>query len=222
MTAFSMGFAQAEAVLAETNFIASAKRTAFQARLKNFQRLGLFEDVSAGRGKAGRYEAHHLLLFGLAVELAQLGLPPETIVAIIRRDTPRVAAAIRTIPKAKEGDPAWSPQIIYFDPANMAPLMDEETVDLSRTSLAFQSLDQFTNELRDVLAKGYSRIALVNITGLVVQLADALDRVSELKALRPSRFYAQALYDWAEAMLPSRGAKLPDKRIARRWIKERP
>ena len=196
MAAFSMGFAGVEALLAEVNSIQRDKRTAFQARLKNFLRLGLLPDVKEGRGKAASYETHQVLMLALAVEFTQLGFPPDATVAMIRRSLMEIVGAIRSIPKRESDTADWSPRIVYFDPAGLSPLMDESAVS-QRRALSFAPVDKFKDDLRDMLAQGSTRLALINVTGLVVSLAEALERSSSHKGV--SRFFAQALYDWAAA-----------------------
>lgn len=194
MTKFSMGFAGVEDLLADVNSIRIDKRTAFQARLKNFLRLGLLPGVKEGRGKAASYESHQMFMLALAVEFTQLGFPPDAAVAMIGRSLPEIVAAIRSIPKTETDTSSWSPRIVYFDPAGLSSLMDDAAVNQRRT-LSFAPVDQFKDNLRELLASGSTRLALIDVTGLVVELADALERSSSHKGV--ARFFAQALYDWA-------------------------
>ena len=79
-------FGELEAGLADINGIPSHQRTAFQARLKNFHRLGFPEGIGKGRGKAVIYTPRELLLMAVAVELTQLGLTPERVIEVIADD----------------------------------------------------------------------------------------------------------------------------------------
>lgn len=87
-------FGEVEAALSGLHAIASEKRTAFQARLKNFLRLGLLEDVKSGRGKAASFEAHHIVLLAVALELTQLGAGPESAIDMIRGSLGRLAQGV--------------------------------------------------------------------------------------------------------------------------------
>jgi hypothetical protein len=82
----SLRFGELEAVLADINGIPSTQRTAFQARLKNFHRLGFPEGIGKGRGKAVIYTARETVLMAVAVELTQLGLTPERVIEVIAAD----------------------------------------------------------------------------------------------------------------------------------------
>lgn len=224
MATFSMGFAQVDAVLAEVNWIASDKRTAFQARLKNFQRLGLLEDIREGRGKAAAYDAHHVLLLGLAVEFAQLGFAPDMTVSILKRNMAHIVRAIASIPRDEKEAESWSPQLVYFDPANLSSLMQTPVEELQWQDFTFASAKEFKDGLRDLLARGCTRLALINVTGLVVRIAMALERVTELRGLSPGWHYSQALRTWSAEEIRARGRELlkkPSPRKARRWIKKR-
>jgi hypothetical protein len=196
VTTLSMGFAQAEAVLAEVNSIRSDKRTAFQARLKNFQRLGLLQDVREGRGKAGRYEAHHLLLLGLAVELAQLSFGPEFSVHFLRNRIGEVAAAVR-LPARDEG---WSPRILGISPFGLVSLMKKFREEPVPFHSFFGTIEALRKELDEVLFIRPQRVALINVSGLVSRIGHALDETPELKQLGPSRFYARALDEWSKSL----------------------
>jgi len=221
---FSTGFAQVESVLAEVNWIASDKRTAFQARLKNFQRLGLLENIPEGRGKAATYDAHHVLMLGLAVEFGQLGFAPDTTVSILKRNRAHVVRAIASIPRNEKEAEAWSPQLVYFDPANLSSLMQTPVEELQWQDFAFAPAEEFKEGLRDLLARGCTRLAVINVTGLVVRIAMALERVSELRGLMPGWHYSQALRTWAADEIRAHASAVlnePSPRRARRWIKKK-
>lgn len=85
-TPIGLRFGELEAVLADLNGIPSHQRTAFQARLKNFHRLGFPAGIGQGRGKAVIYTARELILMAVAVELTQLGLTPERVIEVITDD----------------------------------------------------------------------------------------------------------------------------------------
>jgi hypothetical protein len=72
-----MAFSGLEALLADLHEIASDKRMAFQGRLKNLLKIGMLQAARKGRGKAATYGAGDLVEMALALELIQIGLPPE-------------------------------------------------------------------------------------------------------------------------------------------------
>lgn len=82
-------FGMMEARLARIHEIASDKRTQFQARLRNFQRLParpIPAGVKAGRGKTVFYSPGQVVEVALALELTQLGLLPERIEDVFRNN----------------------------------------------------------------------------------------------------------------------------------------
>lgn len=80
-------FGQVEAVLADLNEIATDKRVAFSARLKNLQKQGLQSTGSTpGRGKAASLRFGEMMQMALAVDLLRLGLPPQRAAELVRRN----------------------------------------------------------------------------------------------------------------------------------------
>jgi hypothetical protein len=104
----SLTFGQLEAILAEVNGIASEHRVAFQARIRNFARLGFPRALGSGRGRAVRYHAGDVLMLTLAFRMAHMGIVPGSIVASIT--SPHAMPAIlegyqRAIVAQLDGDP---------------------------------------------------------------------------------------------------------------------
>lgn len=194
---FSATFAKVEALLAEVHDIASDKRTAFQARLKNFVRLGLVDQVKAGRGKAAHFSAEHLLMLELALEFAQMGVGPERTVKIIRANLDHIAAAVKaSIATTREGfDENWSPTVIYFDPNGLSMLDNGGSE--SEVKLHFSDLETFKTRLRDMIVLD-ARLAVISITAVIVRVADAMQ--PKIKGvIELERFFVAALMTWADA-----------------------
>lgn len=93
-------FGEMEAQLARLHEISSEKRTQFQARLRNFQRLGIPAAVSSGRGKTVHYGAGQVFQMALALELAQLGLLPERVVQVFQLNKFPIAQAVAMAARA--------------------------------------------------------------------------------------------------------------------------
>lgn len=145
-------FGELEARLSRLHEISSEKRTQFQARLRNFQRLGIPAGVGSGRGKVVHYGVGQVFEMALAIELTQLGLLPERIQQIffankypISEAVERAAASIlekggflpdrdrsdenMTITTGSQWfthDEAEDPvsMFLYFDPTALASLTD--------------------------------------------------------------------------------------------------
>lgn len=189
---FSGKFSTLESLLGRVHEVASDKRMAFQARLKNFLRLGLIDDVKAGRGKAAKFEAEHILMLALAIELSQIGVSPEKAVSIIRNNISKIAAAVLvSVSSTKNGfGNDWSPTVIYFDPKALSSLtLDDQSV----AEVKFSNVEQFKLAFRDTISD-QTRLAVISLTAMIVRLADGLD---ENPNFPTGVFFATALLTWA-------------------------
>ena len=195
----SFRFGELEAILADLNGIPSHQRTAFQARLKNFHRLGFPEGIGQGRGKAAIYGARELVLMALAVELTQLGLTPERVIEVIREDEYPLWMCVRMAAGAlaarhevfnpgpgdfgKECE-VWgfSPDcadnsdtdplsmFLYCDPAALAP-WDEEGEDRSSATFFYGGAGVIRDNISRWTTGPTRRLALINVTKLLFDMA---------------------------------------------------
>ena len=145
-------FGELESRLARLHEISSDKRTQFQARLRNFQRLGFPKGMSAGRGKTVHYSPGHVAELALVLELTQLGLLPERVVQVFNANRFPISQAVRIATNelvAKGGFRPWRERementtlyhgammregteetdplsmFLYFDPTALASLTD--------------------------------------------------------------------------------------------------
>jgi hypothetical protein len=111
----SLGYSEVESILA-TLFGADevAQKGALRGRLQNLRRLRLplGEDLHQGRGRHAAYQVGDLWQLGFALELAEFGIDPSLIAAIIRQHWDktvlpafeRAEAAIREGAAEKSGD----------------------------------------------------------------------------------------------------------------------
>ena len=192
----SWTFGQLESVLAEINFVAKSKRTAFQSRLKNFHRLGFPSDFSAIKGKTSHYGPGHVYEMALAVELTQLGLSPERVVRVLSRNRLPVVMAARL---AVRGLEAWfkrplfdksspAPIFVYFDPEALEPLTLEDVdefevvTDEATESFFYGGLGILHEKLGQIDPGAGHRLSLVNVTAMLV-VSEAMLKGGFLKAL---------------------------------------
>lgn len=177
-------FGELEAVLAALHGIDQTKRTAFQSRLKNFHRLNYPIGFQATKGKAATYSPLQIIDMALAIEMTQLGLPPEraTWVLISNRwpalmAVEMAARGLAENPLGFDADKGLSDQVlsmfIYFDPAALHPLT------LHLPAKVVPDLDEAANSffyggigiVRESIARwtsGYaSRISLINVTAMI-------------------------------------------------------
>lgn len=114
----TMTLGQVEATLAIIHDIASDRRSALQARIKNFLKLGFPADVAAGRGRAAAFDTESVMQMIFAFELVQCGLAPSTIVSIIsanwRNMLPAIIFAGTPSQYRTGGDEHWPDQKLFF------------------------------------------------------------------------------------------------------------
>lgn len=199
-----MGFGEVEAVLAAVHHIAAAKRTAFQARLKNFHRLGFPTDLKGGRGKAAKYKAHHMFLMAVALELSQLGVAPDRAVKTLNENIGVITRAIRHTLR-REGDEypeEWSPMVLYFNPNALAELADERSnLPVGPMPFWFEEVSHFSRELNRWFNRGeVSRLSMISVTGLLVNIEAHIGA---------TQAFLNDLLNWAEREGPKHEAPPP-------------
>lgn len=207
-------FAELAAALAVVHDIVEEKRTAFNARLKNFHRLKFPIGLQTSKGKTATYGVGHVVEMALAVEMTQLGLPPERVVRVLTLNWYPAAMAFSLAARAlmerpegfsdtvvKETDPLS--MFLFFDPAALSTLMidyDPAIVpDLDQTSDTFF----FGGEgiVTDNIVKwtsGYlSRISLINVTSLLDRLIGNPDDQNIAKNIELRRSFFSQVAEWA-------------------------
>lgn len=190
--AFSARFGEVEAALAALHAIASDKRTAFQARLKHFLRLGLLDDIKAGRGKAAAFDAQHILLFAVALELTQLGAGPESAVAMTKGSLGQLAQGVldSRVPHPEQLKSA------IFCRATVSTLEDLSNWKDSLLGVQCGEAAYATDMLKIVATHpdGAFRISIFSLSALVLQLPGHIRANDDDYA---AHFWTR-LYEWAE------------------------
>ncbi|MGB3710472.1 MAG: hypothetical protein WA985_02160 [Erythrobacter sp.] len=202
-------FGELEAVLANVHGIDQTKRTAFQSRLKNFHRLSYPVGFTAVKGKAATYTPLQIIEMALAVEMTQLGLPPERASWVLTCNrwpilmaTEMVARELRSDPAAFSSESGLSENalsmFLYFDPAALNPLT------LHLPAEVLPDMDEATNSffyggigiVREGIAAWTSgrsaRISLINLTALAGNVvASPFNEGSEADLDYRSEFFRQ-------------------------------
>lgn len=180
-------FGEVEALLSEVHDIASPKRMAFASRLKNFHRLGFPHGFKAGRGKVNSYSPYKFTLLAIAVEMTQLGLPPERIVRILSKNWFPTDRAILEAAKAVKEDSGLlfredgrliseaDSIFIYFDPAGLATLTNCDPtfapdLDEASDTYFYGAYSIIKDDLSHWTQRRSNRIAMINITGLIAEI----------------------------------------------------
>lgn len=193
MPEVSISFAVLEAILSTVHRIKPDKRTAFQARIKNFQRLGMLEDLITVKGRPTEYEPHHVYLMALAIELTQLGLTPDGIIEFYARSKYGVAIAagaavraLRRVPErpAERGGESPKGYYMFFDPHGLSELSDGPP-----SPLFLSTLEDAPEQIRKLSDAVVGRFAGINVTTLI----DAAFIPSKMRDA-----FLDALEVWAE------------------------
>lgn len=182
--AITWSFGELDGVLAGVHRIDATKRTAFQSRLKNFHRLNYPIGFSATKGKAATYTPLQIIDMALAVEMTQLGLPPERATWVLSRNRWPTLMAIKMAAAELAMHPAgFDPEkslpddpfsmFLYFDPAALNPLT------LHLPARAMPDMDEAAYSffyggigiVRENIAawtSGFApRISLINVTAMI-------------------------------------------------------
>lgn len=209
-------FGQLEARLADIHDIADDKRTAFQARLKNFHRLRYPLGFETKKGKTAIYNAGDIVAMALAIELTQLGLPPERTANVLGFNWYPTIMAVRLASRSlsekldgfssemvhSEHDPLS--MFIFFDPSALANLRDSSPqkfgpdFDDAVQSFFYGGAGIVQENLVKWTSGYVDRISLLNVTSLIDRLAglpfgDDVER----NLLWRKRFFQQ-LVEWSE------------------------
>ena len=177
-------FGDLDGVLSGVHQIDSSKRTAFQARLKNFHRLHYPMGFSAIKGKAATYSPLQIIDMALAVEMTQLGLPPEraALVLVMNRWPTLMAIqlAARALAAKPEGFDAEAEQVddplsmfIYFDPAALnsltlhLPAKTLPDLDQASNSFFYGGVGIIKENIHKWTTGPVCRISMINITSMI-------------------------------------------------------
>lgn len=177
-------FGELEAELANVHGIDDTKRTAFQSRLKNFHRLGFPAGFKAAKGRATQYSPLQIAEMALALEMTQLGLPPDRATWILSANRWPSLMALEMAARELGKNPTLYTlgrglaqealaMFLYFDPAALHPLT------LNMPSKMLPDLDEAANSffyggmgiIREGIVNWTSgrnvRLSLINVTSLI-------------------------------------------------------
>lgn len=217
-------FGAMAAILANTHNIDDLKLTKFQARLKNFHRLGWPHQFKSSKGKASKYNPIDVVDMALAVELTQLGLPPERIVwVLVSNRYPRLMAIKMaaswllqhsTTGHGNEPEGAFpgldekSPpsMFLFFDPSGLDSLsandpMNAPDLDAAVDSFFYGGIGVVREMIAEWTYGHVSRISLINVTSMLDMTTYTPFPFGSEEAADYRRKYFQWLIDWCEEHL---------------------
>lgn len=227
-------FGRLEATLAALHDVAPSKRTAFQSRLKNLHRLKFPIGFTMQPGKPALYGIGDIVMMAIAVELIQLGLPPERVVHVLGLNWWPAAMAVRIAASSLADRPGgFDPKdvmpddpmsmFLFFDPSALDPLtIDDGTpfdIETDRAEQSFFYGGQ--GVVRDSLVKWTTgaarRLSLINVTAMLDRLAGMpLPDVEQNRQWR-QKFFRQ-IAEWSET-LENRMSEGGSRRYADAWVR---
>ena len=171
-------FGEVDAILASANAIESSRRTAFQARLKHFLKLGALPNVKQGRGKAASYSVGDVITMAAICDLTRFGIAPESAVAIIENsEFILVMATYRSLDMLEINSDEYLDNkefdsiMLYFYPNALSILAGTPQM----ASLFWGGADFLSTNGLDKTKDGQTRqVSVMNFTSLLRELVRAL------------------------------------------------
>lgn len=187
-------------LLAKALEIPEKRQSAFLGKFQHLQRLKLVEGINPGRGKAAEYQAHHLMIIAITMQLLQLGLTPERAVSVVRANQDRIQLSIAHMVK-DVGE--LRPTLLWFDAALLTQTSGETGPDLAEVTLDWGDFDRAQHIFSYFFQRGLvQRMAFVSVHNTLHAFVRALlvdDDFSGLNARADSgEKLVQALRDWGE------------------------
>lgn len=86
MTDFPWTFAEVQNFFAWRFALPDSRRTALRGRIQNLQKNGIPASANTGRGKPAQYGLTQMVELSIAMELLDLGFPPDLTIEIVRSE----------------------------------------------------------------------------------------------------------------------------------------
>lgn len=94
MTDFSWSFAMVQEFFVWRFDIPDSRRTALRGKLQNLQKFGIPSDVNTGRGRPAKYGFGQMIELSIAMDLMDVGFPPDAVVTVLRSEMALVMEAL--------------------------------------------------------------------------------------------------------------------------------
>ncbi|MEO6092333.1 MAG: hypothetical protein ABIT04_10365 [Novosphingobium sp.] len=173
MSELAFQFAHVEQALAAMHGVADDRRSAFQARLKHYQKKGFPPGLNTGRGRAATYHVEHALKLGLALEFNQMGLTPERAIHLIGQNEETIRLALLDAVQTNLAEDAW-PVFLCFDPVSLRDLQETEIPDDAVLTLEFITFGALRARFDNWTQSFFKREAIINLTSMAEELAHRL------------------------------------------------
>jgi hypothetical protein len=171
-------YAEAESALgAAIEFGLVHQRSTIKLRLKHLQRLNLIE-LKLGKKQRAKYSRAQIVLWLLALILAETGADPVQVVAALKRNWNHLASTIElaTSDEARSGRPFY---MITWLRGLSGPIRQKPTLSIGLIQLQYPNpyapITEQLRQLREVVTGNSDEmVALVNITRPLSRLENAL------------------------------------------------
>lgn len=162
-------FGKLQSALADSHRIASSKRPAMNARVKNLHRLGFPPNFVSSRGKTSFYACGDFVLVALAMELAQLGIAPDFAIRLIDRNHDDILPAIEA---ASAGLNQGEGVVTYliFDPEGLTALTHEDNGLSTGGAFRWGGAKEIADELSGDTLQPAHRLSLINLSSMLDRL----------------------------------------------------
>jgi hypothetical protein len=174
-------YAEAESALgAAINFGLVHQRSTIRLRLKHLQRLNLIE-LGLTKKQRAKYSRAQIVLWLLALILAETGADPVQVVAALKRDWKHLANTVQlaTSDEARSGRPYYLCTWLrgLSGPIRQKPTLSIAIVQLQSPKNPWAPISEQLHQLREVMAgNSDDMVALVNITRPLSRLENILPR----------------------------------------------
>jgi hypothetical protein len=220
------GFAEVERAFASIHNIADDKRPAFVGRLQHLQKLKFPAGTNTGRGRAARYQPHHIFLIAIVLQLNELGMNPDKAIRLTKRSNGFLAAGVVAAlsPSPLHLD---SPLICHVPTSNLEDLATHHVSDfglrVSPLSKTWASTDEHNPPFwRPGLL---ARSCWFSFSGLIYSLAFYIQGIEgeppeddELAALEAVVSFWAELRKWAEPIAAEHKLFLADDAAVARFM----
>lgn len=187
-------FDQVERALAAVYEIADDRRTAFSSRLKHLQRLGFPAGTNPGRGRVASYDPGQAFLLALALELAQLGHPPERSARLIVANLVDIAgSAFAAATQGPAEEVFANPVLLYVVPAGLSDLVTRRAKDREAKFFLHGDFERVQEDFAFEFRRGLLRMAFFSLSALLQKLATNLMADSD----QPIGSFYEELAAWA-------------------------
>ena len=171
-------FAQVEQALAAMHSVADERRSAFQGRLKHYQKQKFPAGINTGRGRAATYFVQHAVQLAVALEMNQVGLTPERTVRLCTEHAGQIQGVVLLATSSLMSDDEEG-ILLVFDPVVLADLRGEEQWDETAATFEAMRADEFRATFNNQMNLRSRRFALINVTAVVDELSHRLGEVTK-------------------------------------------